>query len=558
MQDAGETAFLQNLRHILAKNAGSADVGRINVIGLDRLKERLGARWEQVNDRVHALARSALQRCLQPEDIWTTCGDKYVIAFGSLNPEVARTKCRMIAQIIESALLGEADGQSVAVATAVATVDGQVLLRDLPSLDAMLASAPEVMPGVPSDHPLTTSTAIAENVPLAAESITADASRQFSPREGPIWQAGDERMPSPQPTWIAQERRLPHQEIGWSFNQKPMIGAAVESVETSAGGSPSPGPWSELRYSSAVSPEGPIPWKTQGSLANTGPSFTTSEQAAPWAIRSGQRLGARAVEALELVQLEEDVEDEIMWEPIWDVRHERIPIYRAKYVRNSRVWIQTPSDELLVRADFAMRDRVLREVTGALLQSRYVLLGLPVQFWTISNYMQRRAYTNALAERISPASRKFLLIYITDVPAGVPASRMLELLASLRPFCREIVVEAPLQNTDFAALSSMRIFAVGGDLTGSKEPERIQMLQIDHFARGAAKAGIANCALAGVQSMPMVTAAIAAGFRYISGRSIGPFGPRISKVRPLSLDYVYRLNVEANGLRWPGSEQGAA
>lgn len=525
-----EAAFFRNLRSILASNGGLANAGRINVIGLDRLKEKLGPRWEPVSDRVHALARSALRKCLQPQDVWTACGDKYVIAFATLDTDAARTKCRMIAQIIENALLGEADGQGVSVATAVATVDGQILLRDLPSLDAILATAPQTEPAIP---PISDRAPSATNGPAAQKLASPPPARS----EDGIGQATDDALLPPQASWLVDEDQT---QAGWSTNEKRMIGAATEWSET-------------LRQGSARSPS----WVTlqrRSSDSDGGPSLQSHEGAEP----TEHNIPGLRTDCLEMIELEEDIDDEIVWEPVWDVRNERVPIYRAKYIRNSRIWMQPPTDELLVRNDFAVRDKVLRELTGSLVQSRYVLLGLPVQFWTIANYARRRAYLTAVSQRVSPTSRKFLLVYITDVPDGVSASRMLELLASLRPFCREIVIETALQNTDFVALGSLRIFAVGTDLSGSIEAERIQMLQIDQFARGARKAGIANFCLAGIQSMPLMTAAIAAGFRYISGKSIAELGAGVSNVRPLSLDHVYRLNAEAKGLLWPGKERGAA
>lgn len=264
---------------------------------------------------------------------------------------------------------------------------------------------------------------------------------------------------------------------------------------------------------------------------------------------------SRPVE-VEAAQIEADLKDEIVWEPVWDVRHERVPIYRAKYIRRSKIWLQSPGEDALAGTDFALRNTVLRELTGCLVDSRYIVLGLPVRYWTIANYGLRREYLSALSQRISTASRKFLLIFVTDVPDGVPASRLLELIGSLRPFCRGLVIETSLHMLDFAALGAARVFAVGADLSVCREQDHVLMLQIDHFARGAAKAGVANCYLAGVESMPMVTAAIAAGFRYISGEAVGSLGAQVSNVRQLGLDSIYRTNLEAKGLHWP--EKGGA
>jgi hypothetical protein len=529
---ADESLFLDKLKAILMGNGGTAQAGRINVIGLDRIKAKLGERWDELSDRVHTVARSAIEKCLQPQDVWIAHGNSYVIAFGRMNIEEAQAKCRIIAQIIENALLGEAHSDGVSVATAVATVDGRVLLRDLPSLDGMLAQAPAVRPTLqPNAAPLPSPPPPESGpVPRSASPMSEDRTR----REESSWSMTDERIARREHPSLPIAERMPAQPTpAWIARERERVATA-------------PGPWPQVEER-AVEVEAWRPGGTPGAASPIWPSIP-------------HPVGASVpppVETLEIVPVEEDPKDEIVWEPVWDVRHERVPIYRAKYVRHSRAWLQRPSDELLDRADFALRDTVLRELTGCLLQSRCILLGLPVRFWTVASYAGRRDYLSALVDRVSLASRKFLLIFITDVPDGVPAARMLELLGAVRPFCREIVIETSPQVAEFAALGSTGVFAVGTDLSHNTEPERVLMRLIDQFARGATKAGIANCCLAGVESMPLITAAIAAGFRYISGSSVGALGLKVSNVWPLSLDYVYRANVEAKGLRWP-EKKGAA
>lgn len=581
VEGTSESVFLDKLKSILAGNGGAAQAGRINVIGLDRIKEKLGDRWNALSDRVHAVARSALEKCLQPADIWTACGNSYVIAFGSMNIGEARTKCRMIAQMIESALLGEDSGHGISVATAVATVDGQVLLRDLPAFDAMLAAPPVALtvPSAPATPaPSSPDRSIEEAAwPLEEERrrgepswVTTDEHRYHGES---TWRLRDEPSRSEAQVWpiVREERKRITSDFWPQIEERgsvtahswPMISSRERTTGDASGGLITPAAASAAWHPTEEYPREIETWQAMGGPAAT-PMPLSERLKEP--ILEPQGATPRAdgpdpscpPEGLEMVAVEEDKKDEIGWEPMWDVRHERIPIYRARYVRNSRMWLQSPSEELMTRVDFMVRDAVLRELTGCLVQSRYILLGLAVRFWTIASYARRRDYLAALAQRVSPASRKFLLIFITEVPDGVPAGRLLELLPTFRRFCREVVIETEVHLGDFAALGSARVFAVGADLSASTEPERVQMLQIDQFARGVAKAGIANSCLAGVQSVPLVTAAIAAGFRYISGPAVAAFGPQVSNVRPLGLDYVYRANLEAKGLQWPCSERGAA
>src|ERR1700733_10300768 len=65
-----EADFLEQLKEILACNAGTVQTGRVTILGLDRLKTRLGDRWKELSERVHGITRSAFAKCLGAEDIW--------------------------------------------------------------------------------------------------------------------------------------------------------------------------------------------------------------------------------------------------------------------------------------------------------------------------------------------------------------------------------------------------------------------------------------------------------------------------------------------------------
>ena len=506
---SNEAAFLEKLTTILHSNGGAAQAGRINVIGLDRIKTKLGDRWDGLSERVHGIARSAIKRSLGPDDVWTDCGSGYVIAFGTLDIKEAQIKCRMIAQIIEQALVGEIDNEGVSVATTVATVNGDVLLRDLPSLDAMLARAPAFepdLPGPPAQSAIHkqdgTIAGHAEGRPRQ-ESDAAETNRRRFIRAGPVAE------PS-RPSGMTREHAVSLQARS-SVQRKPS--PTVESaVDTSTSETSSP----------------PLFWDVPD--ANT---VKTAPQ-------------------------EQDAQDQVIWEPMWDVRRQRIPIYRAKYSCRSKPQPEILDEDSQSRGDFALRDAVLDELSRCVDASRYILLGLTVRFWTIASYSKRQDYLEALSQRVSPTLRQLLLIFVSDVPDGVSTSRLVDFRRVLHPLCRELVFETSPQALDFATLARSRVSAVGTDLAFSAESERVLLLQIDRFAHGAFKAGITNLFLSGARSMPLVTAAIASGFGYISGNAVGSFDAEVSSVRPLSLDDVYRTNLEAQGLQWPAPPSDTA
>jgi hypothetical protein len=357
-------------------------------------------------------------------------GDKYIIAFGGLNFVEAQTKCRMIGRLIETALLGDACAETISVSTAATTVDGEVIFRDLPSLEVMIATAPTFFAGA-----------------ARYDRESFSGARAASPAQ------------PPSPHLVVQEEEQ---------TAEPSDG--VETIEVA----------------DAEAPRGYV-----------------------------------------------------VWEPVWDARTRRITIYRARYVDEpvAENATKTLAEDDIGKIDFAVRDAVIGELEGGVTETRLAAIGLPVRFWTVASWSRRRGYLAGL-EKVAPERRQLLLIILSDLPDGVPAARLVELAAALRPFCRELIVEAGLHGADIAAVAAARAFGVGTDLRSNEVPEQLLIPKLDQFARSAVKAGVANASLAGVQSIAQVVAALGAGFRYISGGALGPLETEISGARPLELDEI--------------------
>jgi hypothetical protein len=245
--------------------------------------------------------------------------------------------------------------------------------------------------------------------------------------------------------------------------------------------------------------------------------------------------------------------DRVGWEPVWDTKTRRITLYRARHIDDvAALSTRLALDEAMVSdIDFELRDIVLDQLKICRRDARLVGLALPVRFWTLASWSRRRDYIGGLAERVSPELRNLLVVILSEVPDGVSPTRLVELVAALRPLCREIIVEGPSHGVDLAALAAARVFAVGSDLNGQNVSEGLLLLKIEQFARSAEKAAIANTCLAGAHSMSLVTAAVGAGFRYISGRMIGDIDGNIGGTCSLTLDDVYRRYIDIEGLGWP-------
>ncbi len=115
--------------------------GRVNFIGLQKVKERYGSGWERIADRAERMARTIIERHLVSGDIYTGInGLTFVIVFATLTPERAKVKCLAIADAITKALLGEQGGDLLEIKTAVTRVDGTLGLESISFTDQLCAS----------------------------------------------------------------------------------------------------------------------------------------------------------------------------------------------------------------------------------------------------------------------------------------------------------------------------------------------------------------------------------------------------------------------------------
>ncbi len=107
-------------------------IGRLNLIGLHQLKEALGTRWENVQERVHEKVQSILRKNLAKDDIFVRHNEvEYMVCHANLSDQQARLKSIQIAQEILSFFLGTAELEKITIRTAVASADGSVKFEEL-------------------------------------------------------------------------------------------------------------------------------------------------------------------------------------------------------------------------------------------------------------------------------------------------------------------------------------------------------------------------------------------------------------------------------------------
>lgn len=82
--------------------------GNIHLVGLSRIRERVGDEWPRIAERAQDIAQKAIQRVCGPGDVFTRYDDfSYLIIFANLTREQAQLRCVEIAEDIGRRLLGD-------------------------------------------------------------------------------------------------------------------------------------------------------------------------------------------------------------------------------------------------------------------------------------------------------------------------------------------------------------------------------------------------------------------------------------------------------------------
>lgn len=98
------------------KTGDSFIAGRVHLINIDKVRDRLGDRWPKFAQRVHETIKTELKIRLSPRDFFRQIGDdSYVIVFGDCAEAEARIKISLLSEQILEKLLGEAEAKDIGV-----------------------------------------------------------------------------------------------------------------------------------------------------------------------------------------------------------------------------------------------------------------------------------------------------------------------------------------------------------------------------------------------------------------------------------------------------------
>jgi hypothetical protein len=137
------------------RNHNLVSAARVQLLGLDLIREQLGAEWEKFGEKAKGHIERTLSQRLSQVDMFECVGElRYAIVFASLPEDEAKAKIALIASEIWRKLFGDAEPpRGVAIDTVVIQVDGSTrvgaivdLIDDQQPADSNFADRPDRQP----------------------------------------------------------------------------------------------------------------------------------------------------------------------------------------------------------------------------------------------------------------------------------------------------------------------------------------------------------------------------------------------------------------------------
>ncbi len=218
---------------------------------------------------------------------------------------------------------------------------------------------------------------------------------------------------------------------------------------------------------------------------------------------------------------------EVKYRPAWDARQQVLSIYIARCSRPRRgrmpAWGYECQDDpadphQILQTDMAIIRHAL-DTALELYDNRFrFFLSLPIHFETLAVLTRRREMV-ALLQTIPAHLRAFMTYHLSGVPAGVPAGRLAEMVSTLRPFGRTIMVVVDIHGNDLPAVAASGARIASLLLPAGVSAERLRP-ELLRFGAAAAKLRL-HVSVEGVEDVAMEKLCEEAGVAFLAGGLIG-------------------------------------
>jgi hypothetical protein len=229
------------------------------------------------------------------------------------------------------------------------------------------------------------------------------------------------------------------------------------------------------------------------------------------------------------------------FQPVWDARNEAITLYRcipqpiAVRQGSSVVALEDLAPKFRTKVELSCLHHGITTLARHLERGERFLMAFGVAYETLSSHTGRVEFTNACRE-LSSDFRPYIVMQLTDVPAGVPRSRLSDLVMTLRPFARAVMSEIPPSCRSYAAYEDIGLQAIGLNLDHAKLAPRELSDEIAKLATAAKRLSVSGF-LWGIRDRGTLSSA-RHGIHFMTGPVIAPV---VSAPRPMTRLYWHEV-----------------
>ena len=236
-------------------------------------------------------------------------------------------------------------------------------------------------------------------------------------------------------------------------------------------------------------------------------------------------------------------------EPTWHVARQVVTSYATKVSAfapsEDRPFDAVPTADLTasVAGDLALA--ALDYALDALRTSSTARFAVhvPISLRALAASRSRHQLIRRLAE-VEQEFRALIMLELIDLEAGLPPSRLTELVAILRPHCRAVFARSPSEFADVRRWRDCRLAGVTLDCEGLEVDERKSIPQLGAFVRAASEVAPAVIGY-NLRSRSLMLAAWAAGFTHVAGAIVSEAAPPPATAVRLSARDFYLSPSEA-------------
>jgi hypothetical protein len=160
------------------------------------------------------------------------------------------------------------------------------------------------------------------------------------------------------------------------------------------------------------------------------------------------------------------------------------------------------------------------------------LVAIPVTYDVLSSPVGRMEIFT-VCRSLAAELRPYLIFEISELPLGVPQSRLAELVGSLRPFCRGVMTQLPVRIPNSGAYLGAGLHAIGLSLRGGGTGGSEMSSEIFKLCVAAKRQGVRSFAL-DVPNLELLRTAYDQGINLMSSPLIGPGQDLPAPIRRLS------------------------